>query len=218
VTDSVDGKTVLVAGASSESGFAVASALVRAGARVIAVGSRREGMDALAARLASVDTRVCDLSDDDAVAELGESIRDTYESVDGLIHLVGGWRGGGGVLGQSDDDWAFLDRSFATLRVTSREFFDDLVQSPAGRLAIVSSTVVQHPLAGSANYAAAKAAAEAWTLSLAQGFGKAGETAAATIFVVKTLAGLEPRLADLVVGLWNTDALSLNGTRIPLTA
>ena len=205
MTDSVDGKTVLIAGASSESGFAVASALVAAGAHVVAVGSRREGLDALVARVPAVDARVCDLSD---AASVGP--------IDGLIHLVGGWRGGGGLAGQSDADWDVLASGFATLRITSRQFYDDLLVSTAGRLAIVSSTAVERPLAGGANYAAAKAAAESWTRSIAQGFRKAQAPAAATIFVVTTLAGLEPALGAQVVGLWASDPVSINGVRIPL--
>jgi 3-oxoacyl-[acyl-carrier protein] reductase len=216
VTESVNGKAVLIAGASSESGLAVASALVKAGATVIAVGSRRDGVDALVARVPEVHGHVCDLSDTDAVSKLAEQLRDTVGGIDGLIHLVGGWRGGGGLVGQSDEDWEFLDRSFATLRVASREFFTDLVESPAGRLSIVSSTSVERPLAGGANYAAAKAAADAWTRAVAQGFAKGGDSAAAVIFVVKSLAGLEQELANRVVGLWSADAASINGTRIPL--
>ena len=37
------------------------------------------------------------------------------------------------------------------------------------------------------------------------------------MFVVKTLEGLEARLGEEVVGLWDADAASVNGQRIPLT-
>ena len=95
-----------------------------------------------------VDTRVCDLADRSAVAELAMRVHVKFGRIDGLVHLVGGWRGGGGITGQTDEDWEFLDRAFTTLRNTTRVFYDDLVASPAGRLAIVSSTAVEHPLAG----------------------------------------------------------------------
>jgi hypothetical protein len=140
-----------------------------------------------------------------------------FGTIDGLVHLVGGWRGGGGIPGQSDEDWAFLERAFETLRNTSRIFYDDLVVSPAGRLAVVSSTAVDRPYAGGANYAAAKAAADAWTRAIAQGFSKEAPDAAAAIFVVKSLAGLEDELAARVVGLWNEDPSTINGVRELLT-
>nr|WP_223695286.1 SDR family NAD(P)-dependent oxidoreductase [Leifsonia poae] len=207
-----------MAGATSASGEAVARALVAAGATVLAVGTRPQALDALAAAVPGVDTRVCDLADRSAVAELAMRIHLKFGDIDGLVHLVGGWRGGGGIAGQSDDDWAFLERSFATLRNTSRVFYDDLVASPAGRLAIVSSTAVDRPAAGGANYAAAKAAADAWTRAIAQGFAKTAPNAAAAIFVVTTLAGLEDELARRIVDLWSVEPTTVNGVRQVLTA
>jgi len=220
VTDALPlhGRLVLIAGATSTSGEAVARALATAGATVLAVGTREEALDALAAAVPGVDTRVCDLADRDAVAELAMRIHLKFGAVDGLIHLVGGWRGGGGLTGQSDEDWDFLERAFRTLRNTTRVFYDDLVASPAGRLAIVSSTAVDAPYAGGANYAAAKAAADAWTRAVAQGFRKEAPDAAAVVFVVKTLAGLEEQLGEEVVRLWQSPAADVNGTRIPLVA
>ncbi|MFK3669109.1 SDR family NAD(P)-dependent oxidoreductase [Leifsonia aquatica] len=212
------GRLVLIAGATSTSGEAVARALVTAGATVLAVGTREEALDALAAAVPGVDTRVCDLADRDAVAELAMRIHLKFGAVDGLIHLVGGWRGGGGIAGQTDEDWDFLERAFRTLRNTTRVFYDDLVASPAGRLAIVSSTAVDSPYAGGANYAAAKAAADAWTRAVARGFRKEAPNAAAVVFVVKTLSGLEDQLADEVVRLWQSAPADLNGTRIALAA
>ena len=212
----VAGRLVLIAGATSASGEAVARALGAAGATVLAVGTRQDALDALAEAVPGVDTRVCDLADRDAVAELAMRIHLKFGRIDGLVHLVGGWRGGGGIAGQSDADWDFLERGFQTLRNTTRVFYDDLIASPAGRLATVSSTAVDKPYAGGANYAAAKAAADAWTRAVAQGLGKEAPQSAAVEYVVKSLAGLEARLGDEVVALWDADAASINGTRIPL--
>jgi len=142
--------------------------------------------------------------------------------IDGLLHLVGGWRGGGGLAGQSEADYRFLERSLTALRVVSRAFDDDLRASSAARLAIVSSTAVDRPLAGGANYAAVKAASEAWTRAVAQGFAKAARdadaalSAAAVIFRVKSLEGLEDSVAERFTALWSVDAASVNGTVIPL--
>jgi len=212
----VAGRLVLIAGATSASGEAVARALVAAGARVLAVGTREESLDALRASVPGVETRACDLSDPDAVVELAMRIHLESGHLDGLIHLVGGWRGGGGIAGQSDEDWEFLERGFRTLRNTTRVFYDDLVASPAGRLAIVSSTAVEKPYPGGANYAAAKAAADAWVRAIAQGFAKEAPQSAATVFVVQTLQGLEAQLGDEVVALWDAEALAVNGRRVPL--
>lgn len=215
-TAPLTGRLVLIAGATSASGEAVARALTAAGATVLAVGTRQDALDALAAAVPGVDTRVCDLGDRDAVAELAMRVHLKFGRIDGLVHLVGGWRGGGGFAGQSDEDWEFLEHGFRTLRNTTRVFYDDLVASSAGRLAIVSSTAVEKPYAGGANYAAAKAAADAWTRAVAQGLAKQAPQSAAVVFVVKTLAGLEDRLGEEVVRLWEADPAAVNGARIPV--
>jgi NADP-dependent 3-hydroxy acid dehydrogenase YdfG len=92
--------------------------------------------------------------------------------VDGILHLVGGWRGGGGLAGQSDADYRALEVGLTALRHVTRAFWDGLLASDAARCAIVSSTAVARPLAGGANYAAVKAAEEAWARAMAQGFAK----------------------------------------------
>lgn len=225
----VAGRTVLVAGATSAAGIAVTAALSVAGARVIAVGSNAGRLQALRDQVPDAITHVCDLSSFDAVTALAETLhadalREGWGQIDGLIHLVGGWRGGGGLAGQSDEDWDFLHRNVVTtLRNTTRAFNNDLLASPAGRLAIVSSVSVDKPAPGGANYAAAKAAAETWTRAVAQGFAKASRDAAdgtaraaAVIFVVRALEGLEGELAESVVGLWDAEAASVNNTRVRL--
>ncbi|QAY74870.1 SDR family NAD(P)-dependent oxidoreductase [Agromyces protaetiae] len=217
----VSGRTVLVAGATSESGRAVARALLAAGARVVVVGSDPARIEAVGAELrdlGDVAAEVADLTEEDAVLELAMRVHARDGAIDGVVHLVGGWRGGGGIPGQSDDDYRFLERSFTALRHVSRAFWGDLVASTAGRIAIVSSVTVLAPSAGGANYTAVKAASESWMRSLAQGFAKADASAAAVIFRVQSLAGLEDQLAASVVGLWSTDASGPNGSVVTLSA
>ena len=214
------GRTVLVAGATSASGLAATRALSAAGARVVATGRSPEGLAPLQSLGASV--LAVDVTDERAVAELVREVHDRSWSVDGLLHLVGGWRGGGGLAGQTEEDYRALEASFTALRHLSRALDDDLRASSAGRLAIVSSTAVRRPLAGGANYAAVKAASEAWTRAVAQGYAKAARDAgaplrtAAVVFRVKGLAGLEDRLADAYAGLWDTEASTVNDTIIDL--
>ena len=112
-----------------------------------------------------------------------------------------------------------LERSFTALRYVSRAFWDDLVASPAGRIAIVSSTTVEAPDPGSANYTAIKAASESW-MQVARAGLREGRVrpAAAVTFRVRSLAGLEDELAASVVGLWRADAAALNGSVTELVA
>ncbi|NUP58972.1 MAG: SDR family NAD(P)-dependent oxidoreductase [Pseudarthrobacter sp.] len=231
--------TVLVTGGSGASGVAVARALRAAGHRVLTVGSNQARIAAAAQQAGDgVTPLVCDLASPGAVRRLRQDIAAAAGKVDAVIHLVGGWRGAKGIGDQTDEDWDFLARgAITTLRNVSRVFFEDLASSPHGRFAMVSSTTVESPAAPIANYVAAKAAAEAWTMAVADGFRRAAEAgggghAAAVVLVVKALVDEAMRrsnpersfagatdveeLAAAVVRLFAIPAAELNGTRLRL--
>jgi len=210
------GRLVVVAGATSASGLAVCAALVDAGARVVAVGRDPGRLAELAEAVPGAATWLCDVTDSREVRGLTEGVHEEFGQVDGLVNLVGGWRGSEGIPEQGDDDWEFLEGSLTALRLTSRQFYPDLVASPAGRLAIVSSEAVDAPTAGSAGYAALKAAAETWVRAVAEGFSREAPQASASVFVVRALAGLERRLAEEVVALWSrAPAAPFSRIRLP---
>ncbi|KDA07016.1 alcohol dehydrogenase [Microbacterium sp. CH12i] len=210
----VAGRTVLLAGATSASGLAVAKALLDSGARVVATGRSGDRLAPLSDAGARVE--VADATSLDEMAAVAARVG----AIDGVISLVGGWRGGGGLAGQSDDDFAALMPALEAVRATSRAFDSALQASDAGRFAIVSSVSVARPLAGGANYAAVKAASEAWARAVAQGYAKAAQNsgeplrAASVIFRAKAL---DPEsLAAAVVALWDADATALNDRVVDL--
>lgn len=219
----VSERVVLIAGATSASGLAAARTLSTAGARVVAIGRDAGRLAALEQSVPGIRLEVCDLTDEADVLALADRVHAAEGAVDGVLHLVGGWRGGGGLSAQTDEDFRFLERSLTALRHVSRAFDADLRASAAARLAVVSSTAVARPLAGGANYAAVKAASEAWARAVAQGFAKdardAGRplAAASVVFRVKSLSGLEEALAQRFADLWLTPADELNDTIVELT-
>jgi NADP-dependent 3-hydroxy acid dehydrogenase YdfG len=230
---------VVVAGSTSATGRAVVKSLCAQGARVAAVDLNEDGVQALAKEHKQVVPYVCNLADLSEVSSLRETVRADLGSIDGLIHLVGGWRGGDGIPGQQDQDWDVLHTSvLTTLRNTSRAFYEDLESSSKGRLAIISSVTASKPTAGGAAYSAIKAASEAWVLGVADGFHQSQEgsksapakqRSAAVVFVVKALVDDGMRaaaphrsfpgytdvdeLAHHVTALFDAPAETLNGTR-----
>src|SRR3954454_15081274 len=108
---SVSGRLVVIAGATSASGLAAARELTRAGARVVAVGRSADKLGELSDAVAGLRTELAHPTDEAAVASLAQRVHESDGAVDGLLHLVGGWRGGGGLAGQSDEDYRFLERS-----------------------------------------------------------------------------------------------------------
>ncbi|WP_341947708.1 SDR family oxidoreductase [Microbacterium sp. LWH11-1.2] len=207
-------RTIVLAGATSASGLALARALVDAGARVVATGRSVERLQPL--KDAGAEVEVADATSLDDMTALAARLG----PVDGVISLVGGWRGGGGLAGQSDDDFRALLPALEAVRATSRAFDGALRASDAGRFAMVSATAVARPLAGGANYAAVKAASEAWTRAVAQGYAKAARDAdeplraASVAFRAKAL---DPAaLAPAIVALWDSDAAELNDRIVDL--
>jgi NAD(P)-dependent dehydrogenase (short-subunit alcohol dehydrogenase family) len=99
------------------------------------------------------------------------------------------------------------------------------------------STAGIRPRPGLSAYAASKAAAEAWTLALADAFrkegGDEGPNAAAAILIVKALVNDQMRaerpnakfagftdvteLAEAIAGVWGRPAPEVNGQRLWLT-
>src|SRR4051812_9972472 len=85
-------KVLVIAGASSDSGQAVAHRFSADGWTVIALGSNAERLEPVEA-----DERiVVDLRDAAATTAAAKAIVERWGRVDGVIHLVGGWSPGHG--------------------------------------------------------------------------------------------------------------------------
>ncbi|MFE3325959.1 SDR family NAD(P)-dependent oxidoreductase [Streptomyces sp. NPDC059176] len=240
----LDGAVIAVAGAGGPAGRAALHRLAEAGAIVVA-------SDADTARLAEAvdDARYAhggatvigdtvDLLDANATREWAEQTEKEFGRIDGLVHLVGGWRGSATFAETNLSDWNLLEKLLIrTVQHTSLAFHEPLKRSDRGRYVLVSQSGAAKPTEGNASYAAAKAAAEAWTLALADSFRKAGgdegPRAAAAILIIKALvhdamraerpnakfAGFTDveELAEAIAGVWDRPAPEVNGQRLWLT-
>ncbi|HEY6758341.1 MAG TPA: SDR family NAD(P)-dependent oxidoreductase [Baekduia sp.] len=222
------GRRVAVAGAGGGLGPAVVGALVDAGAWVAAADRTKEHcapVDGVAQMTHGVDL---------LTAEGAQAWAADVGAVDAVLHLVGGWRGGQSV---EDMDLADLDLLegllFHTVVHTTRAFAPALkAAGDHGRFALVSSSVVGHPTAGNAAYAATKAAAEAWTMTLAAELAETGGTA--NVAVVNAIVTPQMRaenpdkayktftdvddIATALVYLCSDAARKMNGQRLHLHA
>jgi len=240
----LSGAVIVVAGAGGPAGQAAVMRLAEAGATVVAADNDAERLAASvdAARYAHGGATVVgdtvDLLDLDATRSWAERTEKEFGRVDGVVHLVGGWRGSETFTKTSLDDWDFLELLLIrTVQHTSLAFHEALQRSDRGRYVLISAAGASAPTAGNAAYAAGKAAAEAWTLALADYFRKAGgeggPTSAAAILVVKALvhdamraerpnakfAGFTDvkELAEAVASVWERPAAEVNGQRLWLT-
>jgi NAD(P)-dependent dehydrogenase (short-subunit alcohol dehydrogenase family) len=232
----LEDRVIAIAGVGGGLGPLVAERLAAAGATVAGAGRDQATLDALAADLGLAaerwDGRSVDLLDEDAARTWCAALVERFGRVDGLLHLVGGWRGGQPLHEAPLADWNLLhDLLVRTVQHTTRAFHDQIAASAHGRFVLVSSKQAQAPTDTNAAYAAAKAAAEAWTLALADGF--EGGTATANILVIDAI--LTPRMreeepgkefptftpaediADGIAFLCSDAAKKMNGQRFPLT-
>ena len=193
----LDGRVIAIAGASGGLGPSVAKRLAAGGAMIAAVDRSQEHLDALRAELElpddRFDGRVVDLLDERAAREWADQLQSRFGGVDGLLHLVGGWRGGTPLAEAPLSDYKWLhDLLVRTVQHTTRAFHDALAASAHGRFVLVSSSQAQAPEGTNAAYAAAKAAAESWTLALADSF----KDTAATANIIVVNAILTPRMRE----------------------
>lgn len=163
------GRKALVTGASGGIGEAVARMLHAQGATVGLHGTRQEKLEALAADLGDrTFVFPANLSDRDAVTELGKKAEADMEGVDILVNNAGITKDGLFVR-MSDDDWdAVIEVNLtATFRLT-RELTHPMMRRRYGRIINISSVVGTTGNPGQANYCASKAGLVGFSKSLAQ--------------------------------------------------
>lgn len=235
-SDSLADRVIAVAGVGGGLGPLVAARLAEAGATVAGTDRDADLLDSLPTELGVPaerwDGRAVDLLDEEAVRGWCAGLAERFGRVDGLVHLVGGWRGGEPLHEAPLADWDLLhDLLVRTVQHTTRAFHDQLAASAHGRFVLVSAKQAQAPSNTNAAYAAAKAAAEAWTLAFADGFEPGGATA--NIVVIDAL--LTPRMreenpgedfptftpaeqvAEGIAFLCSDAGEKMNGQRLPLT-
>lgn len=227
----LEGRVIAVAGGAGNLGPTVVRRLSEAGTRLCVCGRDRGKLDELAAETASIDTDVVDLLDPESTRAWAAALAERHGRIDGLVHLVGGWRGGQAIEDAPLEDWSVLgDLLVRTLQHATQAVAPYLLESGRGRFVLVSSAQAQAPNHKNAAYAAAKAASEAWTLALADRFRGTGATANVVVVGAivtpdmraespdKDFSGSTPaeEIAEAIAYLCSDAAASMNGQRLVL--
>jgi 3-oxoacyl-[acyl-carrier protein] reductase len=174
----LDDKVALVTGASGGIGAAIAHALHTQGATVVLSGTRRDALEALAAKLGG-RAYACpaDLSETAEPDSLVAAAEQAAGPVAVLVNNAGVTRDML-ALRMRDEDWqAVLDIDLGAPFRLARAALRGMLRRRAGRIINISSIVAATGNAGQANYAAAKAGLVGMTKSLAQEVASRGVTA-----------------------------------------
>jgi NAD(P)-dependent dehydrogenase (short-subunit alcohol dehydrogenase family) len=214
---------IVVTGAGGSLGPYVARTLRDAGEQLALVDRSTDHLVGLPG-----DHHAVDLLSDEATRDFAQS----FEGVTGVVHLVGGWKGGTPLPDAPLEDWALLhDLLIRTVQHVTRAFAPALkAAGERGRFVLVSSKQAQQPTSTNAAYAAAKAAAEAWTLAYADELDATGGTS--NILVVNAIVTDDMKrsnpdkayknfthaqhMADGIALLLSESAGAMNGQRLSL--
>jgi 3-oxoacyl-[acyl-carrier protein] reductase len=173
----LQGRRALVTGASGGIGASIAEALHGQGAAVTLSGTRREALDALAAKLGGrAQVAVADLNDPTSVEQLVPEAERLMGGLDILVNNAGLTRDGL-ALRMKDEDFALvlrvnLEGAFRLSRAALRS----MMKQRFGRIIGITSVVGVTGNAGQANYAASKAGMIGMSKALAQEVASRGIT------------------------------------------
>ncbi len=229
---SLAGRVIAIAGAGGNLGPTVVRRLAPAGARLALGGRNLAQLDALAAEFGgNMDTAAVDLLDANAARAWGDGVAERFGHVDALVHLVGGWWPSAPIEEASLEDWGrFHDLLIRTYQHATQAFARHLLASGRGRVVLISPGQAQAPTHTNASYAAAKAAAETWTLALADRFRGTGATANIVVVGAIVTAAMREEspdkdfstftpaeeIAEAIAYLCSDAAASMNGRRLTL--
>ena len=176
----LDGKIVLITGATRGIGKAIALTLGGSGATVIGTATSDVGADNISKMLVDNEISgkgiVLDVRDNDQISSLGESINKDFGSIDILVNNAGITRDNI-LLRMKEDEWEdIINTNLSSIYKMSKSVLRGMIKQRSGRIISITSVVGAMGNAGQSNYAAAKAGIIGFTKSLAREVGVRGIT------------------------------------------
>ena len=176
----LDGKLVLVTGASRGIGKAIALTLGRDGATVIGTATTESGAENISKVFA--DKKISgkgiklNVTDNEQIASLIKSVNEDFGSIDILINNAGITRDNI-LLRMKENEWEdIINTNLSSLYKMSKSVLRGMIKKRSGRIISITSVVGAMGNAGQSNYAAAKAGMIGFTKSLAREVGVRGIT------------------------------------------
>ena len=161
--------SVLVTGATSGFGLAIAKQFAKAGHRIIAAGRRRERLQTLVADLGEerVHPLELDVRDRRMVEDAVGGLPAAFADIDILVNNAGLAVGLAPAQAADLDDWdAMVDTNVKGLMYVTRAVLPGMVDRGNGHVVNIASTAATYPYPGSNVYGATKAFVRQFSLNL----------------------------------------------------
>ena len=176
----LNGKLVLVTGASRGIGKAISMALGNAGATVIGTATSEEGAKNIS-KIFSDNSIIgkgmkLNVTDNNQIKELLKAVSDEFGSVDILINNAGITRDNILVRMKAEEWDDIINTNLSSVYRMSKAVLRGMIKKRSGRIISITSVVGAMGNAGQSNYAAAKAGIMGFTKSLAREVGVRGIT------------------------------------------
>ena len=176
----LNGKIVLVTGATRGIGKAIALTLGAAGATVIGTATTESGADNISKVFAenkiSGKGIKLDVTDNEQVSNLVKDIGEDFGSIDILVNNAGITRDNI-LLRMKEDEWEdIINTNLSSIYKMSKSVLRGMIKNRSGRIISITSVVGAMGNAGQSNYGAAKAGIIGFTKSLAREVGVRGVT------------------------------------------
>ncbi|HET7825408.1 MAG TPA: SDR family NAD(P)-dependent oxidoreductase [Anaeromyxobacter sp.] len=157
--DDLSGRIALVTGATSGFGLATAEAFARAGARVVAIGRRRDRLDALAAaHPGKLHAVALDLQDRAAIEPFVRDLPAGFSEIDVLVNNAGLALGLEPAQRASLEQWdTMIETNCRALVALTRAVLPGMVSRNRGHVVAVGSVAGEYPYPGGNVYGATKA-------------------------------------------------------------
>ena len=176
----LDGKLVLVTGASRGIGKAIAITLGGAGATVIGTATTESGADNISKIF--VENEISgkgiklDVTNNEQISNLVKTVNEDFGPVNILINNAGITRDNI-LLRMKEDEWEdIIDTNLSSIYKMSKSVLRGMIKNRSGRIISITSVVGAMGNAGQSNYAASKAGMIGFTKSLAREVGVRGIT------------------------------------------
>ena len=176
----LDGKIVLVTGASRGIGKAIVLTLGNAGATVIGTATSETGANSISEMFEdnkiSGKGIVLDVNNNEQISNLDLSIKKDFGEVDILVNNAGITKDNI-LLRMKEDEWEdIINTNLTSVYKMSKLFLRGMIKKRSGRIISITSVVGAMGNAGQSNYGAAKAGMIGFTKSLAREVGLRGIT------------------------------------------